>query len=1366
MIDLTAKIDNDEALRKLRQLQQTAKQTTSSVVTDADRMDMAMARLGRTLGQLGVGISLAGLVRQVGQVRGEFQKLEIAFSTMLQSESKATALMAQLTRTAATTPFGLQDVANGAKQLLAYGTEAEKVNEILIRLGDIAAGLSIPLGDLVYLYGTTQTQGRLFTQDLRQFQGRGIPLAEELAKQFKVTSAEVGKLVTAGKIGFPEVEKAIISMTSQGGKFGGLMEAQSKTINGLVSNLEDAFDVMFNEIGQKTEGAFVGTLQTAIQLVENYEKVLDILIPLASAYGTYKAAIIAVTAAQKAMLAVDAAKSFAVMARNIGIANAAMKSLNLTMAASPWALLGALVVGAGVAVYKFAKNSKSAEKAVAELHEGVGKEVTALDDAFGALENAKKGTNEYKDAIVEINSKYGSYFENQLTEKSNADEIAKAYDRVKNAIIGASLERAKSAYLEEPTGNLAKSESKVIKRLGDSGLVNQMNDFARGVWSRNVEKLIADVKSSGGEMSLEETKKQLTDILRSARELSGLSFTKENEKYYNIGLSGVPLERLLEDVKAMAQAENAFKEFASGYTAEDKKTVVEDPKKTLSDEEKERLKKLAQLRAELSVKAAQAEVDAMKEGLPKVLAQIDLDYDQREAEIRKREEELRAIQGGKLTDEQTAAFGALRKGNTAQRQSERMNAMYVPMDIDLGALWEREEQAMNDYLKEYGSWEQKRLAIAEEYQGKINQATNEWDVKILTKQMEEALSTLDESMVEKSDLWTRLFADASRMTRSQLKSVISDTKKLLDYLNGSSDQKPNGFTDTALENLKKQPEVIKDIYDALNEKQREFEENNKYPFSNIINGINAMREANILAQKAASATDKKTKDQLQQQALEKKGQALNYMQAGAAGAASALSDLSQKLQEVADSTSNNSIKEAAEQFNSVAQNFSAAAQGFAQGGWVGAIVGGATDMLNQTIEAFANDRAEREEERQNALDFAREYTMLMLSLKEEDYETLFGAHGLEMAIDAYKKAKEALLEYTSIVNKAMGKPGYDDEANSLGSLVFGGLWLGKSQTDLSAKLIEAYEKGYTELQAMMVKTRDRSGWANFWGKKDRYTALKDLAPELWDEDGEFNIDAAKAFLETNTQITEEQRKQIEHIIELREQYDSLIEAIDEQISGIFGDLATDLTDIIFDSVRNGTDAWDAFNERGSEVINNLGKQMVQEMFVQAYLDQWVESLRDAFSGEDTQDVTNRIADITKRMFGGMGAMFEGASAAAAAWDEAAKAAGWDVDAMVKGQEATSKGFQTMDQETGSELNGRFTDMQGKMAEQLGLSRQAIERMEYIRNLSEQQLHTQIDTRDILINISGNVSEIRAFSEALPLIHEAVTKTNKILDDRL
>lgn len=141
-------------------------------------------------------------------MRGEFQQLEIAFNTMLGSAEQGTQLMNQLVKTAASTPFDLKGIAGSAKQLLAYGTAAEDVNGTLVRLGNIASGLSIPLNDLVYLYGTTMVQGRLFTQDVRQFMGRGIPLVQELAKQLNKTTDEVNAMVTAGQIGFPEVQKS------------------------------------------------------------------------------------------------------------------------------------------------------------------------------------------------------------------------------------------------------------------------------------------------------------------------------------------------------------------------------------------------------------------------------------------------------------------------------------------------------------------------------------------------------------------------------------------------------------------------------------------------------------------------------------------------------------------------------------------------------------------------------------------------------------------------------------------------------------------------------------------------------------------------------------------------------------------------------------------------------------------------------------------------------------------------------------------------------------------------------------------------------------------------------------------------------
>jgi hypothetical protein len=390
--------------------------------------------------------------------------------------------MAQITQTAAITPFGLQDVANGAKQLLAYGMASEKVNETLIRLGDISAGLSIPLNDLVYLYGTTMTQGRLFTQDFRQFQGRGIPIAEELAKQFGVVKAEVGNLVTAGRVGFPEIEKAIVSMTSEGGKFAGLMEAQSKTITGQISNLEDSIDSMFNEIGRANEGIIGGAIEMASTLVENYKKVGEILVYLVGIYGTYKTAVIATSAIEAIrVLGMKDAIKYALLhikaTKAMTLATQAYTKVAKFVNAHPYALLATAVIGASYGVYKLATAETEAEKAQkklndahAEMESNLVKEQVQLDSLFSKLKVAQKGTEQYDSVKSQIMSKYGDYLQKLGDEKTALDNIGLAYKTIREELKKTAQEKAMTAFLDtasteyaQNVGNIRASIRKMVE---------------------------------------------------------------------------------------------------------------------------------------------------------------------------------------------------------------------------------------------------------------------------------------------------------------------------------------------------------------------------------------------------------------------------------------------------------------------------------------------------------------------------------------------------------------------------------------------------------------------------------------------------------------------------------------------------------------------------------------------------------------------------------------------------------------------------------------------------------------------------------------------------------------------------------------
>lgn len=246
-----------------------------------------------------VGNGMMSLVNSIVQTRGQFQQLEIAFGTMLGNEQKAKALMDQMVDTAAKTPFDLMGVAGGAKQLLAYGTAADKVNDTLVRLGNIASGLSIPLQDIVYLYGTTMVQGRLYAQDVRQFTGRGIPLVKELAAMYGKTAEEINTMVSEGKIGFPEVEKVLNKLTNSGGQFFNLMEKQSSSLTGMIANLGDAWDTALNKLGEDNQDVFASGISGATYLVENFDEILRIVKAITIAYGSYKAAIVLNTLATK-----------------------------------------------------------------------------------------------------------------------------------------------------------------------------------------------------------------------------------------------------------------------------------------------------------------------------------------------------------------------------------------------------------------------------------------------------------------------------------------------------------------------------------------------------------------------------------------------------------------------------------------------------------------------------------------------------------------------------------------------------------------------------------------------------------------------------------------------------------------------------------------------------------------------------------------------------------------------------------------------------------------------------------------------------------------------------------------------------------
>lgn len=265
---------------------------------EAESMDSAFRNLGTAIGGYFSAQTLFSFTKELVNVRGEFQKTEIAFSTMLGSADKAKVLMADMVDLAAKTPFSLKDVSVGAKQLLAFQVPAKDLLDTLTRIGNISAGVSVPIDRIILAYGQVKAAGRLMGTEMRQFTEAGIPMYAELAKVLKTDETAIKGMIEAGKVGFKDVEQVIKNLTSEGGMFFELMEKQSTSMSGRVSNLGDQWDQMLNKIGQANEGILYDGIDGLTHLVQHYQELFEIIKTLVLSYGAYKAAIMVTSAAQ------------------------------------------------------------------------------------------------------------------------------------------------------------------------------------------------------------------------------------------------------------------------------------------------------------------------------------------------------------------------------------------------------------------------------------------------------------------------------------------------------------------------------------------------------------------------------------------------------------------------------------------------------------------------------------------------------------------------------------------------------------------------------------------------------------------------------------------------------------------------------------------------------------------------------------------------------------------------------------------------------------------------------------------------------------------------------------------------------------
>ena len=1298
----------------------------------------------------------SAFIKQVIAVRSQFQQLEIAFGTMLKSKEKANELMAQMTDLAAKTPFGLQEVSEGAKRLLAFQVPAQEVTETLRRMGDVAAGLGVPMERLIHVYGQVKAQGRMFTNDLYQFMNAGIPMISELSKAVGKSETEIKEMVAEGKIGFAEVQAVIKNMTDEGGTFYNLMDAQSKSLGGQISNLKDNFAQVLNEIGKATEGVASGAISSVAFLVENYQTLGKVIAGLIATYGAYKTAILVNSAIVAVNAQITKGWTIAQLAqyRGLLLLEKAQKLLNATMLSNPYVLVTTAVMGL-ISAYVFLREATDADTEATKRHNElreeqankVEEERNRINKLIATIQDETKSWNERNKAFLELQKTTNGV----LDKYSSLNQVLREMSQVLKELNGRyeTMNEGLSRDAVKNTEDTIKQKEAQIERLKaemkttasrDHRVALQMdiNDIKRSIEADKilrkkqlkvvVKNDVANYESSLSGKSLDQIqaeKKLITEAYnlrkKQAKEsISNLSVSKidSNNPYLKydweeLGMYNEATERQIklkqQEKKQIHDKNELLKEQRElqvkinnlqGKTKKDDNELAQiDSWQKRHDEvskileskfgvKKETSK--AKTKSELPTfdyeKAAREEarreqdflfqkeqdrINIMEDGAKKRLAIIQLDYDRQEEEIRRRTEDQMAA----FIEQQKAraeAEGKWKRGQAFNEDTPEINAHRAKLQTEEQQLLAsnhdymlyQQEQVYKELLEKYQTYTDQRKSIEEKYNADIAalQAKLGADAPQVKKAQDEKareLKKLDILYKKEGTAIAKLFENMRKKTVKEIRETIADAEKEIDQLASTLDMSDSANVEF-IQNLKQQLEQARDTADR----------------SDTVFGRLGTSIKNLFKAKPNTAEWQ---------------EAFNGMLSSAQSITSEFGQLGQEFEKLGQSTGNESLKRIGQTMQTVSntlnRTLSMAQTGGSIGGGWGAVIGAVVGLVASGFEAQSKARLEHEKK-------LKEIAASKLAQQSEYNRLLWEERMLMKGNTSVFGTKEIAnsLEYLKI---------YNDEWTKLQKNLFDdgnvrSYWDTRTAKDYNfyeeyKKIKSKNDKFETSLDKINIVSGSHKEGFLWWRKSvNDYSKLTSMYPDLIKSNGEFNRELAESIVKTE-QFGEGGKEALQEIIN---QYDRAQEAqkkFDEYIKNTFGELGKSITDNVYNALQKGENAFDSFAKSVGSVIGKLGKQLMYELYVAKPFEELQKKLKKA--GEESGDSEN-FARQSSQLVSNFGNAMKGKISEMETflkqWNEMGKANGFDF--LNEQRKAVEKGFTRMSQDTGEELNGRFTLM--------------------------------------------------------------------------
>ena len=1241
------------------------------------KMDSVFSNLTTTAGAF-LSLNFAGQIgRQLIQVTGQFEQLGVALETILGSKAKADALMSQVIETASTTPFELTDVATGTKQLLAYGFAAEDIIGNIRMLGDVASGVSAPIGDLVYLYGTLRTQGRAYTRDIMQFTARGIPIIRELANVFGITEAEVSKLVESGKVGFPEVEKAFHNLTKEGGMFFNLMAKQSETITGQLSNLQDNIDTMLNSLGSANSGLIKDGIAGLNTLVANYEDVLNILKLLVVTYGSYKAAVMLAAVAQKAMVAAGNIQAWFELAKGIKTAKDAQMAFNLVSKANPYGLILAGIGAIISALIIFRDKTDVATGVTADFNQNLSETTKEIKSNFKAITDAESGSKKHAEAIQAVNDKYKDYLPNLLSEKSSLEDIKQAQDAVVESMAKSLAFKAQGEQLSDAKSVVEKQLNNFYDQIEDASsrldekqrgkFVAMMEDYKKtlgeefeqlGYFPEFTMNRIGEIfKSISGEMlggwDLGDLDYSIKDLIGSESELEGKteSLKTTYESYLEaLGLTGNSTnesvegqktiqKQIEETTKAIAEGQKKLSELrAEGSVAtvkdiEDQEKAVAELKKQLetltgikrkeidkqikSEEDRDKeLQDQARKEIDLQFQASQSKINAMKDGSQKELAQMKLNHEKEKEALRRQREDL--IKVNVEVAEALFRSNPANKGKAFDSSTVGLTTNQKSLfgDVEAGILAKQNQEEADFYdkkLKIYQSYAESRKALAEKYE-------SDRDLAIKSGGSQEVFAEIDRQEKEALKALNVEFALKSEDYKSWLDSIVSMSLQMLESELSSAHMA---------------------LFEATKLGQDETQDTAQLRAK--IAQLEARIKGLIKQRKDNESNPKKSIGEWRdlQEALGEVGDELTAIGDSVDGIAGKSINAALELTTFAFST-----------IESIELITTGTLSAIEKASVVLTIISTAIRLLREldSILPTAYDKYlkydEKIEEINRMTDAVNQYKVAVLEASQAE-TSWFSTDNLKDLRDYKAIQQEVMQAYLDKLYEAQAV--YQNEkGGGWATSIYRGIadfydniW----GTNLSGN---NYKEGTTAaINNLRIETRKKSSGflGSGWGAKSQQTedlvswVKKNLGIDLFDDRGLIDSEAARVVLEEyGEKLVGQTKETLEELIELREQYDEYIVQLREYVSSLYEPLVTNMVDSIWDWLDEGKDALDSFKSYASDTFRDIVSDMMRTIILENVVGSFSDDIADLYEQYSLgtmsmDDLMQKVANETSELMG-------------------------------------------------------------------------------------------------------------------------------------